>query len=472
MAAILAAIVFPQIASAQSPANQGTLNIKGRRLVHKSLVAVRGKYYGENRIIVLATGQPVTAGVLQKVKEKSAEENVDAEVNAPYLKAIFLEDGSMRTLNGMGLNSSFGMRANPQEHRATVAGGRIRGSLKLSETGTFEKEVTLDFDVPIDAEVKPAGPAKLDPPVKATLTGKFVGNGKASAMKFVMVEEHEEFSGKPAVTLIFTEKDPATARKPSFDAMFGKLGSALILHVHHDGGIFGCQVAHSAHEKQGFTSLGEIHMVEFEIAGGNVKGQVSTGKELDTFGEKWDVDLKFAAPLPEKLRTSAAAPPKPVAPAEPRETAKPMPKAPAGPLISARKLPLPSGATDVEYKQLVKHIQFSSTQPVAAVAGEFSTKLKQQGWKESGRDLMGKTNAILKREQGEAKLTIMVQPTATGSVVKVFTEGLDWSGGGEAKPPAPKKSGAKDDEDDDDDGIEKQADKLLKDALKTLPKGL
>ena len=470
MAALFLGAVFSaELASAQSPANQANLNIGGRRLVFKNVVAVRGKHYGEGRIMVVATRQALTAEVIKKVKEKSAEESLDVEAGEPYLKAVFLDDGSLRCLSGMGGNSSFGERGAPLEGQATVADGRIRGKVKLVKTGDFAKEIAFNFDVPIDAEVKAAGPAKLDPPVKATMSGKFVGNGKNAAVKFVMVEEHEEFNGQPAVTLIFTEKDPATAKKPSFDAMFGKLGSTLILNVHHDGGIFGCQVAHSAHTKQGFTSLGEIHMVEFEIAGGNVRGQVSTGKMLDTFGEKWDVDLKFAAPLPEKLRNAPPTAPKPVA-SESREM-KQEPKAPAGPLIAARKLALPNGAIEVEYKQLAQHIQFSSAQPVAAVAGEFSAKLKQQGWKESGRDLMGKTNAILKREQGDAKLTIMVQPTATGSVVKVFTEGLDWSGGDEAKPPAPKKSAVKDGEDDDDDDIEKQADKLLKDALKKLPKG-
>ena len=465
IAAVLLAPLFPEIASAQSPANQANLNIGGRRIVFKNVVAARGKSYDENRIIVLATGQPVSADVVKKVKAKDAEDNVDGEVGQPYLKAIFQEDGTLRIVFGKGGNSSFGERGAPLEGRATIADGRIRGNVKLVKTGDFAKEIAFNFDVPIDAEVKVAGPAKLDPPVKPAVSGKFVGNGKNAAVKFVTVEEHEEFNGQAAVTLIFTEKDPATARKPSFDAMFGKLGSALILNVHHDGGIFGCQVAHSAHSKQGFTSLGEIHMVEFEIAGGNVRGQVSTGKMLDTFGEKWEVDLKFAAPLPDKLRNAPAVAPKPVA-SEPRETKKEL-KAPAGPLIAARKLPLPNGATGVEYKQLVKQIQFSSAQPVAAVATEFSSKLKQQGWKESGRDLMGKTNAILKRELGEAMLTIMVQPTVAGSVVKIFTEGLDWGGGEEATPPAPKKPAVA----DEDDDIEKQADKLLKDALKTLPKG-
>ena len=470
MTAVLAALFAAETAWAQGAANQGTLNIRGKRAVFKSVAAVRGKHYAENRIIVLATGQPVSAAVLKKVKEKEAQENVDAEVNVPYLKAVFLEDGSFKVLSGMGAGSSFGMGFGTEQPKATIADGRIRGSLKLSETGTFAKEVTLDFDVPIDAEVKPAGPAKLDPPVKATVTGKFVGDGKAAQIKFVSVEEHEPFNDKEALTLIFSEKDPATARKPSFDAMFGKLGSALMLNVHRvDGGIFGCQVAHSAHSKQGFTSLGQIHMVEFEVAGGNVTGHVSTGGVLDTFGQKWEVDMKFAAPLPEKLRNAPVAVEKPAA-TQPRESSKKEPKAPAGPMIAARKLALPKDATDVQYKDLVKHIQFSSAQNVAAVAGDFSAKLKQQGWKESGRDLMGKPNAILKRELGDAKLTIMIQPAAAGSVVKIFTEGLDWSGGDEGNPAARKKAG--DDDDDEGTDIEQDVQKLLKDALKKLPKGL
>lgn len=310
-------------------------------------------------------------------------------------------------------------------------------------------------------------PDKVEPPVKPTVSGKFVGNGKNAAIKFVVVEEHEAFSGKEAVTLIFTEKDPAKAKKPSFDAMFGKLGSALILNVHHDGGIFGCQVAHSAHQKQGFSSIGQIKMVDFKIAGGNASGHVSTGKELDTFGEKWDVDLTFAAPLPAKLRNAPAAAAKPAA-SEAVEPVKDSPKPVArGPLIAARKLPLPKDAADVEFKSTVNQIQFSSGRPVEAVAKEFSANLKQQGWKDAAGSLMGKQNAILRREQGDAKLTIMVQPAAAGSVVKIFTEGLDWSGASDATPPAPKKAADAPSVED----IEAEAQKAIKDALKGLPKG-
>ena len=115
------------------------------------------------------------------------------------------------------------------------------------------------------AESATAQPPANDPPVKPTVTGKFVGNGKNAAIQFVLVEEREPFSDKEAIKLIFTEKNPATAKKPSWDAGFGKLGSALVLSVHHDGGIFGCEVSHSAHSKRGFSSVGEIKMAEFKI---------------------------------------------------------------------------------------------------------------------------------------------------------------------------------------------------------------
>ena len=60
----------------------------------------------------------------------------------------------------------------------------------------------------------------------------------------------------------------------------------------------------------------------------------------------------------------------------------------------------------------------------------------------------------------------MIQPAAAGSVVKVFTEGLDWSGD-DATPPASKK--ATDAATTIEDAAEAQG--LLKDALKNLPKG-
>ena len=79
--------------------------------------------------------------------------------------------------------------------------------------------------------------------------------------------------------------------------------------------------------------------------------------------------------------------------------------------------------------------------------------------------MRGPKNAILKREQGDATLTIMIQQAPTGSLVKIFADGLDWSGVEGTKPPA-----ASQPTDDVNDAL-KEADKALKDALKQLPKG-
>jgi hypothetical protein len=313
-----------------------------------------------------------------------------------------------------------------------------------------------------------AAPAKLEPPVKPTVSGKFIGDGKPAAIQFVTVAEHEDFNDKPALTLVFTEKNPAAAKKPSFDALFGKLGSALILNVFHDGGIFGCQVAHSAHSKSGFTSLGQIKMTEFKVAGGNVTGHVTTGGTLDTFGMKWEVDLTFAAPLPEKLRQASVAPAKPdakVPPPATREAPDKPAKAAATPTISARSLPLPKDAKDVQFKALVKQIHMTSAQPVAAVTSELSAALKQQGWKAGRGELKGPKSAILNRELGDAKLTIMINQAPAGSTVKIFADGLNWDGAESGQAPPANNPAA------EINAAEKEAEKALKDALKNVPKG-
>ena len=316
-------------------------------------------------------------------------------------------------------------------------------------------------------------PATPDPAAKSPVTGNFIGNGKNAALKFVIVEEREPFGDEPAIRLLFTEKDPAKSKKPSFDAMFGELGSALSLSLDYKGGIFGCEVWHSAHQKKGFSSVGRIKTTDFKIADGNVSGHVSTGGEQDAFGEKWDVDLTFAATLPEKLRNPATTPPKkPTAKVADDDKADDadMKKAPkSGSAISAHQLPIPKDATGVEFKKIVGQIAFSSPQAVAAVTKELSASLKQQGWKDGAGSLVGKTNSILKREQGSASLTVMIQPAGTGSNVKIFTEGLDWSGGDDAKP-AGKAAGSGKNPEDAADDIEAEALKQIIDALKMLPK--
>lgn len=459
-------------AHGQEGKNEATMSSLGKRAVYKHVAAIRAKSDDENLIVVLAARQRITAEMVKSVKEKDAEESMDGKFDMDYVKAVFSEDGKLKRLMAEGNNSSFSTGGGDAKSTATVADGRIRGSLKLVTEGKFGREVTLDFDAQIDAEIKPIDPTKIDPPVKPEVSGKFLGQGKPAELKFVSVAEEADFNNKPAIKLIFTEKDHSAAKKPAFDAAFGKFGSALILSVFHDGGIFGCEVKHTALSKGTFSSIGQIHMEDFELAGGNVKGQVSTGGELEFFGDKWSVDLKFAAPLTEKMRNPAAAKEKTPEKEEPKQVAqkemeKAVPVKSAGPRISARSLPLPADAADVDFKAIVEQIHCTSKSSVEAVTKDLSARLKAAGWKDGKGGLASKKSAILKREQGDAKLTIMIQPAGTGSTVKIFAEGLDWEGGGDAKP-APKKAAADEDEED----IEKAAGKLLKDALKNIPKGL
>lgn len=469
------AVMLCSTALGEETASQGTLTVKGRKFVFKYVVAMRGESYKEPRIVILATGQKVSSDVIAKVNKIDAEENSDVLIEQPYLKAVFLENGELRCLIGKGGGMSFFNRQKPLEGKGTIQNGRIKGEVKIVQEGDFAKEASLVFDVRIGGDTEPSdAPMKLAPPVAASVKGKFTGEGKEGNLKFVSVQMEEPFNDKEAIALVFTELDHSKSAKPGFDAGFGKFGNALLLRVHvHDGGIFGCEVAHRAHSKSPFSSLGEIRMQEFDLAGGNLKGHVSTGGVVDAFDQKWEVDIQFAAPLPEKMRQAMAAPKpaKPKVESNPKSAPK-MKKSAPGPL--AHKLTLPADATNVEYKKLVEHITFESKLPVRDVANAFSATLQEQGWVEASGGVIGQKNAILKRKQGEAELTIMIQPKGTGSATKVFTKGLDWSGVEKKKPTKAPNLDELDDEtknliektlEGDEKGFEKAAEDLINKAL-------
>lgn len=294
---------------------------------------------------------------------------------------------------------------------------------------------------------------------EVTVEGSFLGDGKDGEIRYLVVQTREPFSDKAAIRLVFTEKDPAKSEKPDFDAGFKKLGSALILSVFRDGDIFGCEVAHTAHSKSPFSALGQIKTEDFKVAGGIVSGRVTTGGELDAFGQKWNVDITFSAPLPEGAFAGDEAKPMTKKEDEPEKAS-----VPAGPKMAVGDLPLPASALDVEYKKVVGHITFRSNSPVSEVAGEFSAKLKELGWKDGPGSLSGKANAILKLERDSAGLTIMVQPSGVGCDVKIFTEGLDWSNAPTNGSPAPAASPAT-----GVNEIEDEAQRMLKEALKGIP---
>jgi hypothetical protein len=288
--------------------------------------------------------------------------------------------------------------------------------------------------IPASVAKKP-GPAAN---VKASVTGVFKGNGKEAKLAYVSAHWREPFGDKPSMDLVFTEKDHSKDKKPDLNAAFGKFGSALIISLHQDGEIFGCQVVHSAHQKQGFSSIGSIHTNDFTFEGGKVEGELTTDGQVDTFGETWEVKVKFVAPLgeipkefqtsdsnkPEEKQASTSSGDKEMMDGADDERAS---HAAAGSL-NAKDLALTKDATDVEYNSLIEHVVFKSKSNVKKVCAELAANLKAQGWTNDGIDLVQPQSSILKRKRGQATLTVFVKPESGGSEVKMFTEGLSWDG--------------------------------------------
>ena len=133
-----------------------------------------------------------------------------------------------------------------------------------------------------------------DPPV----SGVYKANGQEAKLAYVSTSKGEPFADKPTIVMVFTEKDHSKDKKPDVGAMFGKYGSALIMKVYEDGQIVGCQVAHTGLKKGGFSSVGTIKMSDFKLENGKIHGKLSTGGEDKVFGETWQVDIKFQAPMP------------------------------------------------------------------------------------------------------------------------------------------------------------------------------
>ncbi|MGI8438110.1 MAG: hypothetical protein ACR2NX_14630 [Chthoniobacterales bacterium] len=163
----------------------------------------------------------------------------------------------------------------------------------------FPSGFDVHFDVPLLKAGESLAAKKQSPAanVKPTVTGTFKGNGKEAKLAYVFAHWGDPFDGKAGIVLVFTEKDHSQAKKPDFDASFGKFGSALIISVFEDGQIYSCQVAHSAHKKQGFSSTGNIETNDFKYEDGKVEGEITTHGQVETFGETWEVALKFVAPL-------------------------------------------------------------------------------------------------------------------------------------------------------------------------------
>ena len=145
-------------------------------------------------------------------------------------------------------------------------------------------------------------------------------------------------------------------------------------------------------------------MTDFTYEDGKVEGELTTHGELDTFGEKWEVNIKFLAPLGEipKEFQVAKKPDKEEKPvtadededAEITESDEKSASQPAATGLDAKELALTKDATDVEYKAVVEQLVFKSKSDVKKVCAELAANLKAQGWASDGPDMVNPQSSI------------------------------------------------------------------------------
>jgi hypothetical protein len=434
------------LAQGGAKAGEGTLSLQDKNYSLSYALAYETTVNGEEAIAVVLSGQAISSEDFKKSLDAEKDGGF-AAFKRPYLILDFAKTGGLKFWSAASSNTSIGQRsAGKATGELKLQDGKVSGkaSQPRDADGMFPTAFDVRFDVKLLAagESLPATVKKMPGPaanVKPTVTGTFTGNGKEAKIAFVSAYWREPFADQASIRLVFTEKDHSKNKKPDFDAAFGKFGSALIISLHEDGSIFGCQVVHSAHKKQGFSSIGSIRTDNFKFEEGKVEGGLVTDGEQEFFGDTWNVNLKFVAPLgeipkefqvPEK-KTEETKTEKPVTKKQASKDAdddddeKPASK-PAADKLNVKDLAVTKDATDFDYKTSVEHVNFKSKSNTKAVCTELTANLKAQGWDKDGSDLITPASSILKRKRGEAKLTIFVKPEAGGSEVKIFTEGLAW----------------------------------------------
>src|SRR4029077_7311513 len=434
------ATLFAQEGTKPANVGEGTLMLKSKSYPLKNALAYETTVNSEEGIAVVVSGPTISSEKLNEAR-KSEKNGESSDFRRPYVKLEFTKAGAFKGWGAGAGDISLGRHS----------GGNATGELKLQDgrvigkanqpnetEGMFPSGLDVRFDVPLVGTGESLPPSKKPGPaanVKPTVTGVFKENGKDAKLAYVSAHWREPFGDKPSIVLVFTEKDHSKDKKPDFNAGFGKFGSALIVSLHEDGDIFGCEVAHTALKHQNFSSIGKINTNDFQYADGQVKGELATDGPADVFGETWEVNLKIVAPLgeiPKEFQPTAAKEPEEnatdkSATNEPTTELSEKPAAkPAKDQLNAKDLALTKDASDVEYKGLVEQLGFKSKANVKSACAELSANLKAQGWTKQDSDLITPASAILKRKRGDAELTIFVKPEGGGSEVKMMTEGLAW----------------------------------------------
>jgi len=124
-----------------------------------------------------------------------------------------------------------------------------------------------------------------------SITGTYLIDGKPVQLKYTKAIKGEPFDNKDTTLVVLSEKDASKSKKPDNDAMFGKLGGALVLTITSDGELVGTQVVKG---KVQFSASGNITLSDYKVDGGNVSGKVATEGQQAFFENTWQIDLTFS----------------------------------------------------------------------------------------------------------------------------------------------------------------------------------
>ncbi len=295
---------------------KGTLLIGEKTYKLSQAVAYETKADDERRVSVVLSDRKIPTDKIKAALREGDGNDDRLRLTQPHVRLVFQKSGEVETCSVWADNTMYSGGGDSLSGELKMVDGRVQGGAKLHDISPLNTVTSFDiqFVLGVGLEAAQKAPtAAPNTPVKTSLSGTFIGNGKPARLAFVSARRGEPFNDQPSIVLVFTEKDHSKDSKPDFKAGFGDYGSALILSVHEDGSIFGCQVAHAAHKKSGFSSVGEIRAAAFDVGSGRIEGHFTTDGEKSTFDETWSVDLKFVVPF----KTDALAPRTPTPSAKP-----------------------------------------------------------------------------------------------------------------------------------------------------------
>jgi hypothetical protein len=142
--------------------------------------------------------------------------------------------------------------------------------------------------------------ANATTPDASAVSGVYMAGGEPAALTDVTAHKDDPFGGQPVTALVFTVAPQGDDVDADSDAHNGKFGDALVVRVQPDGRIIGVDMLHHGLVKtDGYiTAVGVLSLQDYQVAGGEISGHLTSGGRVDAWGQQINVDLTFHVRAP------------------------------------------------------------------------------------------------------------------------------------------------------------------------------